>query len=57
MTEYNTTPPRPWRLVESVPLSRAQLCEDCHMITAANNCHCLVCGSKAVMLLAKVLGK
>lgn len=52
---YNSADDRPFKAVESVRLDRAQLCEDCHMITESTNNHCPVCGSHSVMPLAKVL--
>ena len=42
-------------IVESIPLSRAVLCEDCRMITAATNQHCQVCGSQAVVNIETLL--
>lgn len=41
--------------IEAVPLEKAVLCEDCRQITAATNGHCQMCGSTALMNLAKVL--
>ena len=54
---HNTAPPRPFTPVESIPLERAQYCEDCKMVTCADNNHCRVCGSHSVLMLAKVMGK
>ena len=42
-------------LVESIPLSRAVLCESCHTITAATNGHCPICESQALVNLEKLL--
>lgn len=42
-------------MIESIPLAEAVLCESCKMITAAKNGHCPVCGSTALLNLAKVL--
>lgn len=42
---------------ESVSLSRAVLCNDCDEITAATNGHCPICGSTALVSLAKILNR
>ena len=39
-----------------VPLLQASLCLDCEMITAAHK-NCLVCGSRALLSLARPLGR
>ena len=44
-------------VVESIPLNRAVLCQDCAMITAAENGHCPVCESKALTNLEKLLNR
>ena len=58
MQPYNSIPAQTYReMVQSVPLSRAQLCLDCQMITEANNNHCRVCQSHSTINLAKVLNR
>ena len=54
---YNSGEVRHEEMVQAVMLSRAQLCEDCGMITEANNGHCRVCSSHSVINLAKVLNR
>ena len=40
---------------DAIPLKVAVLCEDCKMLTSATNGHCPVCGSTALVNLAKIL--
>ena len=42
--------------LDVVPLNRAILCANCEMISAAPG-HCPVCGSAAVLNLAKILNR
>lgn len=44
-------------IVESIPLSRAVLCLDCQMITAATNGHCPICEGRALMNLENLLSR
>ena len=57
MIPYNDAPEKPVELVQSVDMKVAIWCLDCDQITAANNCHCRVCGSKSVLTLSKVLNR
>jgi len=41
--------------IDSIPLSRAVLCANCEVITAATNGHCPVCQSTALVNLATIL--
>ena len=42
--------------VDSIPLQLATLCMDCNMITASTT-DCLVCGSAALLNLARVMNR
>jgi hypothetical protein len=44
-------------IIESIPLSRATLCEDCRQITAATNGHCPICGGRALVNLENLLSR
>jgi DNA-directed RNA polymerase subunit RPC12/RpoP len=42
-------------IVQSVPLARAVLCEDCSLITESSGAVCGYCGSRAITSLQKML--
>ena len=42
--------------IDAVPLNRAVLCADCDCITASTG-NCLMCGSTALINLAKVINR
>lgn len=57
MRPWNHADDRGFVPIQSVPLSRAQLCVDCETITEIDNSHCRTCGSHSVLPLARVIGK
>lgn len=50
---YSSAPERPFDPVMIIPGSKALWCENCGNVTESNNCHCVCCGSKSVLPLAK----
>lgn len=43
-------------LLSSIPLIEAVLCADCEMISDSAGENCLVCGSRSLLSIARVLG-
>jgi hypothetical protein len=44
------------RLLNSIPLQNAVLCADCDMVSDSPHDHCLVCGSRSLFNISRLLG-